>query len=63
MRRAGQTAAVSPQISDIHAISCGLADRSSLGIHVHGGNTGCIRRAVYDAQTGAANDFIFRIFE
>jgi predicted metal-dependent enzyme (double-stranded beta helix superfamily) len=54
---------VSPQIGDIHAISNGLADRSSLGIHVNGGNIGCIRRAVHDARTGAANDFIFRIFE
>ncbi|GLH81179.1 hypothetical protein SSBR45G_60880 [Bradyrhizobium sp. SSBR45G] len=56
--RAGQTAAVSPQIGDIHAISNGLADRSSLSIHVYGGNIGRIRRAVYDAETGAARDFI-----
>ncbi|MGJ5181946.1 cysteine dioxygenase [Bradyrhizobium oligotrophicum] len=56
--RAGQTAAVSPQIGDIHAISNGLADRSSLSIHVYGGNIGRIRRAVYDAETGAASEFI-----
>ncbi|CCD96902.1 conserved hypothetical protein [Bradyrhizobium sp. ORS 375] len=56
--RAGQTAAVSPQIGDIHAISNGLADRSSISIHVYGGNIGRIRRAVYDPDTGAAKDFI-----
>ncbi|MGY3454439.1 cysteine dioxygenase [Bradyrhizobium sp. USDA 4353] len=56
--RAGQTAAVSPRIGDIHAISNGLADRSSISIHVYGGNIGRIRRAVYDPATGAASDFI-----
>ncbi|CCD85479.1 putative cysteine dioxygenase type I [Bradyrhizobium sp. ORS 285] len=56
--RAGQTAAVSPRIGDIHAISNGLADRSSISIHVYGGNIGRIRRAVYDPDTGAARDFI-----
>ncbi|MGJ5198083.1 cysteine dioxygenase [Bradyrhizobium sp. HKCCYLRH1030] len=56
--RAGQTAAVSPHIGDIHAISNGLADRSSISIHVYDGNIGRIRRAVYDAETGAARDFI-----
>ena len=56
--RAGQTAAVSPQIGDIHAISNGLADRSSISIHVYGGNIGRIRRAVFDAETGTAKDFI-----
>ncbi|UFZ07514.1 cysteine dioxygenase [Bradyrhizobium ontarionense] len=56
--RAGQTAAVSPQIGDIHAISNGLADRSSISIHVYGGNIGRIRRAVYDSETGTAKDFI-----
>ncbi len=55
---AGQVAAVSPSIGDIHAISNGLLDASSISIHVYGGNIGRIRRAVYDAETGAARDFI-----
>jgi len=36
------------------AISNGLADRSSISIHVHGGNIGRIGGAVDDAGTGAA---------
>ncbi|MGJ4995364.1 cysteine dioxygenase [Bradyrhizobium sp. HKCCYLS3077] len=56
--QAGQTAAVSPEIGDIHAISNGLADRSSISIHVYGGNIGRIRRAVYDAESGTSSEFI-----
>jgi predicted metal-dependent enzyme (double-stranded beta helix superfamily) len=55
---AGQVAAVSPQIGDIHAIANGLPDASSISIHVYGGNIGRVRRAIYDADTGAAHDFI-----
>ena len=55
---AGSVVAVSPQIGDIHAISNGLAETSSISIHVYGGNIGRIRRAVYDAATGTARDFI-----
>jgi predicted metal-dependent enzyme (double-stranded beta helix superfamily) len=47
--RAGQTAAVSPQIGDI---------RSSISIHVYGGNIGTIRRSSFDAETGAPREFI-----
>jgi len=39
------------------AISNGLADRSSISIHVHGGNIGRIGGAVDDAETGAARGF------
>lgn len=56
--RAGQVAAVSPSIGDIHSISNGLPDASSISIHVYGGNIGRIRRAVFDPATGAAHDFI-----
>jgi predicted metal-dependent enzyme (double-stranded beta helix superfamily) len=54
----GTVAAVSPEIGDIHAISNGLSDKSSISIHVYGGNIGTIRRSVFDAQTGAASEFI-----
>ena len=56
--KAGSVAAVSPGIGDIHAISNGLSDASSISIHVYGGNIGRISRAIYDAETGAARDFI-----
>lgn len=54
----GTVAAVSPQIGDIHAISNGLSDRSSISIHTYGGNIGRIRRSVFDATTGAEQEFI-----
>ncbi|WFT96984.1 cysteine dioxygenase [Bradyrhizobium barranii] len=54
----GTVAAVSPEIGDIHAISNGLSDRSSISIHVYGGNVGRIRRSVFDATTGSQHEFI-----
>jgi len=54
----GSVGAVSPDIGDIHAISNGLPDRSSISIHVYGGNIGTIRRSIFDARTGSARDFI-----
>ncbi|MBW7973927.1 cysteine dioxygenase [Bradyrhizobium sp. BR 10289] len=54
----GTVAAVSPDIGDIHAISNGLADSSSISIHVYGGNIGRIHRSVFDATTGAEHEFV-----
>jgi predicted metal-dependent enzyme (double-stranded beta helix superfamily) len=54
----GSVAAVSPGIGDIHAISNGLSDTSSISIHVYGGNIGRIRRSVFDATTGVEREFI-----
>ncbi len=54
----GTVAAVSPEIGDIHAISNGLSDRSSISIHVYGGNIGRIHRSVFDATTGAEREFV-----
>lgn len=54
----GTVAAVSPDIGDIHAISNGLSDQSSISIHVYGGNIGRIRRSVFDAATGSEREFI-----
>jgi predicted metal-dependent enzyme (double-stranded beta helix superfamily) len=54
----GSVAAVSPTIGDIHRISNAYDDRVSISIHVYGGNIGKIRRAVFDAQTGATKEFI-----
>jgi predicted metal-dependent enzyme (double-stranded beta helix superfamily) len=55
---AGDVVAVSPHIGDIHAIANGLADASSISIHVYGANIGRVRRAVFDPDTGTAHDFI-----
>jgi predicted metal-dependent enzyme (double-stranded beta helix superfamily) len=54
----GTVSAVSPEAGDIHAISNGLSDGSSISIHVYGGNIGTIRRSVFDATTGAEHEFI-----
>lgn len=54
----GAVAAVSPAIGDIHRISNAYDDRVSISIHVYGGNIGKIRRAVFDAQTGATKEFV-----
>lgn len=53
----GAVAAVSPAIGDIHRISNAYDDRVSISIHVYGGNIGKIRRAVFDAPSGAAKEF------
>ncbi|OON38081.1 cysteine dioxygenase [Izhakiella australiensis] len=44
---AGSVEAVSPQVGDIHKVSNAFADRTSISIHVYGGNIGGIKRAVY----------------
>jgi predicted metal-dependent enzyme (double-stranded beta helix superfamily) len=54
----GTVAAVSPEIGDIHAISNGLSDGSSISIHVYGGNIGMVRRSVFDTETGTTREFV-----
>ncbi|MGQ3674638.1 cysteine dioxygenase [Xanthobacter sp. TB0139] len=56
--RAGEVAMVSPSIGDIHAVSNAFDDRSSISIHVYGGNIGAIHRHVFDRETGAAKAFV-----
>ncbi|QNQ99204.1 cysteine dioxygenase [Pseudomonas oryzihabitans] len=46
----GQVEAVSPRVGDIHQVSNAYADRTSISIHVYGGNIGAVRRAVYAAD-------------
>lgn len=53
----GQVEAVSPQVGDIHQVSNVYADRTSISIHVYGGNIGAVRRAVY-ADDGQEKPFI-----
>jgi len=53
----GQVEAVSPQVGDIHQVSNAYADRTSISIHVYGGNIGAIRRATY-TEAGREQTFI-----
>jgi predicted metal-dependent enzyme (double-stranded beta helix superfamily) len=46
---AGQVAAVSPRIGDIHRVVNAFGDRPSVSIHVYGGNIGAIERSTFDA--------------
>lgn len=55
---AGAVVAVSPRLGDVHAIANAHADRTSISIHVYGGNIGEIRRHVFDAATGAVKPFV-----
>lgn len=54
----GAIEAVSPTVGDIHTVANALADRPSVSIHVYGANIGAVRRHVFDAETGAAKDFV-----
>jgi predicted metal-dependent enzyme (double-stranded beta helix superfamily) len=38
---------VSPRIGDIHRVSNAFSDRTSISIHVYGGNIGAVNRSVY----------------
>jgi predicted metal-dependent enzyme (double-stranded beta helix superfamily) len=48
----GTVDAVSPRIGDIHRVSSAFGDRTSLSIHVYGGNIGAVTRSVYPASGG-----------
>ena len=56
--RAGEVVAVSPSLHDVHVVSNALADRSSISIHVYGGNIGRIRRHMFDPATSLATPFV-----
>lgn len=53
----GDVEAVSPEVGDIHRVSNAFADRTSISIHVYGGNIGAVKRAVY-AEDGSEQPFI-----
>lgn len=53
----GTVEAVSPQVGDIHRVSNAWSDRTSVSIHVYGGNIGGVRRAVY-LDDGSEKPFI-----
>ncbi|QQC65017.1 cysteine dioxygenase family protein [Paraburkholderia ginsengisoli] len=53
-QRLGQGAvdAVSPRVGDIHRVSNAFSDRTSISIHVYGGNIGAVTRSVYTVGSG-----------
>lgn len=53
----GQVEAVSPRIGDIHQVRNAYNDRTSISIHVYGGNIGAVKRAVFLAD-GSEKPFI-----
>jgi predicted metal-dependent enzyme (double-stranded beta helix superfamily) len=44
--------AVSPRKGDIHRVSNAFGDRTSISIHVYGGNIGAVTRSVYPVSGG-----------
>lgn len=54
----GEVVAVSPNLYDIHYVQNDFADRTSISIHVYGGNIGAIRRSVFNPDTGGESLFI-----
>ncbi|ACK51596.1 cysteine dioxygenase type I [Methylocella silvestris BL2] len=54
----GDVTAVSPRLGDIHTVANAYDDRTSISIHVYGGNIGAVARAVFDPATGAQKPFI-----
>ncbi|CAJ0819218.1 cysteine dioxygenase [Ralstonia flaminis] len=53
----GQVERVSPRVGDIHRVHNAFDDRTSISIHVYGGNIGGIHRAVY-TEDGERKPFI-----
>lgn len=54
----GQVACVSPSIGDIHQVSNAFQDKTSISIHLYGGNIGRISRHVYYPGTDRSKAFI-----
>lgn len=55
--KTGEVEAFSPRIGDIHQVSNAFNDRTSISIHVYGGNIGAIQRATYQPD-GLEKPFI-----
>jgi predicted metal-dependent enzyme (double-stranded beta helix superfamily) len=54
----GHVDTVSPSTHDIHVVENSLSDKTSISIHVYGGNIGRIHRSVFDSITGAEKSFV-----
>lgn len=53
----GDVEAVSPRLGDIHRVRNAFHDRTSISIHVYGGNIGTVQRWVY-AEDGSRKAFV-----
>ncbi|MCQ9156658.1 cysteine dioxygenase family protein [Acidomonas methanolica] len=54
----GDVASLAPGVNDYHQVANAIEDRTSVSIHVYGGNIGGVRRASYDPATGQEKVFI-----
>lgn len=54
----GHVDTVSPDTHDIHVVENNMADKTSISIHVYGGNIGRIHRSVFDPVTGTEKSFV-----
>lgn len=54
----GQVGSVSPATHDVHEVANYYSDRTSISIHVYGGNIGRIHRHVFDALSGQEKLFV-----
>jgi len=54
----GDVEVLLPAKGDIHKVTNASSNRSSLSIHVYGGNIGAIRRRRFDPATGASSPFV-----
>lgn len=54
----GDIEMVSPSTGDIHQVANAYNDRTSISIHVYGGNIGAVARHVFDPDTGAIKNFV-----
>lgn len=54
----GHIEMVSPRTGDIHQVANAYDDRTSISIHVYGGNIGAVARHVFDPESGAAKSFV-----
>ncbi|MGB3069038.1 MAG: cysteine dioxygenase [Ottowia sp.] len=54
----GDIEMVSPNTVDIHQVSNLYDNRTSISIHVYGGNIGAVARHVFDPHSGAVKNFV-----
>lgn len=54
----GQVGSVSPATHDVHEVANYYEDRTSISIHVYGGNIGRIQRHVFDPVSGQEKSFV-----
>ncbi|TDW64547.1 putative metal-dependent enzyme (double-stranded beta helix superfamily) [Novosphingobium sp. PhB55] len=55
--REGEVEGIDPHVGDIHRVANAFADRTSISIHVYGGNIGAVERATY-RDSGEERPFI-----